>query len=149
MGLFRAPDEVRKRTLADGFAKSDAGAGHRDDYDLDFRPKRSDVLLTLAASDEHQDELAPLEGLGEDEVSAFVPRRSAEAERTDAPTEVRLFVSGRPTGVVGVAPRGLEPALDAAAARLEELGRAPRIPARVVRAKKRGLRVEVLVGSTR
>ena len=149
MGLFKAEDEVRKRTLEAGYPKTDAGIGHRDDYDIDFRPKKSGVVLGLAGSDAYQAELEPLAGLEEGEVTAFVGRRSADDERTDAPTHVRMFANGRPTGVVGIAPRGLEPALEAAVARLEELGRSPRLPARIVRTKKNGLRVEILIGETR
>lgn len=86
--------------------------------------------------------------LGEDEVTAVIPRRTLEEERVDAPMPVRLFAAQRPSGLVGQVPRGLENVVDAALARLSETGRSPRIPARIVTAKGQ-LRVQLLMHETR
>ena len=129
---------------------NDRGSGKLDDYDYDLLPKsrRGDTLLTLADSTPHQDELARVLALGEDEITAVIPRRTLEEERVDAPMPVRLFANHRPSDLVGFVPRGLENVVDAALARLSEAGKQPRVPARIVTVKG-ALRVQLLMHETR
>lgn len=128
----------------------DRGSGRLEDYDYDLLPKsrRGETLLGIADSLPHQEELARVLALGEDEVTAVIPRRTLEEERTDAPMPVRLFANHRPSDLVGYVPRGLENVVDAALARLSEAGKQPRIPARIAKAKG-GLRVQLLMHETR
>ncbi|PPH31796.1 hypothetical protein [Rathayibacter sp. AY1F9] len=135
---------------ANPLPSDDRGSGKLDDYDYELRPKsrRGDTLLRLADSRPHQDEIARVLALGEDEVTAVIPRRTAEEERVDAPMPVRLFAAQRPSGLVGQVPRGLENVVEAALARLSGAGRSPRVPARIVTVRG-GLRVELLMHETR
>ncbi|QHC66284.1 hypothetical protein Q0F99_15555 [Rathayibacter oskolensis] len=129
---------------------NDRGSGKLDDYDYDLLPKsrRGETLLGIADSLPHQDELARILGFGEEEVTAIIPRRSPEEERTDAPMPVRLFANQRPSDLVGYVPRGLENVVDAALSRLSEAGKQPRVPARIVKTKGM-LRVQLLMHETR
>ncbi|MWV49500.1 hypothetical protein GRS96_09460 [Rathayibacter sp. VKM Ac-2803] len=129
---------------------NDRGSGKLDDYDYELLPKsrRGETLLGIADSLPHQEELARILSFGEEEVTAIIPRRSAEEERTDAPMPVRLFANQRPSDLVGYVPRGLENVVDAALARLSEAGKQPRVPARIVKAKG-ALRVQLLMHETR
>jgi hypothetical protein len=52
------------------------------------------------------------------------------------------------SGVVGYVPRGLEPVILETLARLDAAGRSTRVPAEIS-ATKHGLRVTLLMGSTR
>lgn len=130
--------------------KTDRGSGSLDDYDYDLVPKkkRGDTILVVADSTPYQAELERLSGLGVEEASAIVPRRTIEEERTDAPMAVRLFANQRPSDVVGFVPRGLENVVDAALARLQEAGKQPRIPAEIAKTKN-GYRVRLLMHETR
>ncbi|AND16129.1 hypothetical protein [Rathayibacter tritici] len=139
-----------RRGDANPLPADDRGSGKLGDYDYELRPgsRRGDTLLGLADSRPHQDEIARVLALGEDEITAVIPRRTLEEERVDAPMPVRLFAAQRPSGLVGHVPRGLENVVDAALARLAEAGGSPRIPARIVTAKG-GLRVQLLMHETR
>ncbi|NQX15800.1 hypothetical protein [Rathayibacter sp. VKM Ac-2857] len=138
------------RSDSDPLPAGDRGSGKLDDYDYELRPKskRGDTLLGVADSLPHQDELARVHALGEEEITAVIPRRTIEEERTDAPMPVRLFANHRPSDLVGYVPRGLENVVEAALARLTEAGKQPRIPARIVKSKG-GLRVQLLMHETR
>lgn len=140
----------RGEAAASDLPKNDRGTGSLDDYtyDLDPKKKRGNTILGVADSTPHQDELQRVLDLGVDEVSAIIPRRTLEDERTDAPMEVRLFANQRPSGLVGMIPRGLENVVDAALVRLSSAGKQPRIPA-VVKRTKHGIRVELLMHETR
>ena len=129
-------------------AKTDQGTGSFDDYAYDLIPRNKKVTIELADSDAHQDALRTVVGQGITEADAFITRRSAADERTDAPTPVRLFVNQRPTPIVGYVPRGLEAPVEAALGRLADSGRSQRIAA-TVRPTKHGLRVTLLLGQTR
>ena len=124
---------------------SDSGSGKLGDYDFNLAPRNKKISLTLADSDQYQDELAGL--LDEENLKTFIPSRTIEEERTDAPMPVRFFTGRRMSGIVGYVPRGLEPVIAQALTRLE--GRSDdRIPAQIIR--KRGkLRVVLLMGATR
>ena len=126
----------------------DAGTGSLDDYDYNLRPKKSDTTIRLADSEANHGEIARIHEIGADEIWTMISRRSQEDERTDAAMSVRLFVSGRVSGIVGVIPRGLEAPVDDALARLSESGKPPRIPVEIV-STRRGLRVDVRIGATR
>lgn len=128
------------------FARGDRGKGGFSDYAGQLVPRNTRVRIRLAGSDPHQDALAALAGQGELETA--IARRSREAEAADAPIEVRLFADGRVSGPVGWVPRGLESVVDEAFGRLDELGRRPRIPVRIVRSRGRW-RAELLIGQTR
>ncbi|PPI73894.1 hypothetical protein C5E12_03945 [Rathayibacter rathayi] len=138
------------RGNANPFPADDRGSGTLDDDDYELRPtsRRGQTLLGLADSRPHQNEIARVLALGEDEITAVIPRRTLEQERVDAPMPVRLFAAQRPSGLVGQVPRGLENVVDTALARLSEAGRSPRISARIVTAKG-GLRVQLLMHETR
>jgi hypothetical protein len=135
----------RPKTDASPHPKNDAGSGDLKDYKYDFIPNSARVVIQLAESDPHQDLLAQL---GEGEVQVFVGRRTIEEERTDAPIAVRLFVDSRMTGVVGMVPRGLEPAVIEAVNRLESAGKSTRLPGVIV-STRNGLRVTILMGTLR
>lgn len=128
--------------------QDDTGTGSLDDYDYNLRPKKAGTTIRLADSEANHDEIVRIHEIGADEIWTMISRRSQEDERTDAPMPVRLFVSGRVSGIVGVIPRGLEAPVDDALARLSESGKPPRIPVEIVRTK-RGLRVDVHIGATR
>ena len=127
------------------FSKSDAGAGKLGDYRFNLVPKNRRVTLTLAGSDDAQDEIARV--ASNDDLQAFISPRTAEEERTDAPIPVRFFVDQRMTGVVGWVPRGFEAVVIETLSRLSDVGK-NRIPAQVKRTRK-GLRVILRVGETR
>lgn len=128
------------------FAKTDAGKGSFRDYKYDLIPANRRVTMTLAGSDDAQDELERVAGLGDPR--AFVGKRTIEEERTDAPLAVRVFAESRMSGVVGYVPRGLEAVVIEAVARLERAGEDTRLPMRIDRTR-RGLRVVLLMGLTR
>ena len=128
------------------FARGDRGKGSFSDYAGLLVPRNARVSIRLAGSDPFAETIAALADLGELETA--IARRSREAEAKDAPIEVRLFADGRVTGQVGWVPRGLESVVDGAFGRLEDAGRRPRIPAKVVRAG-RNWRVDLLIGQTR
>ncbi|RFA16285.1 hypothetical protein B7R21_02590 [Subtercola boreus] len=130
------------------FGRKDRGSGKLGDYGYDMRPKNARVRLQLAGSDPFQQAIADVLAKGVSELQVFIPRRSAEEERTDAPVAVRFFVDSRMTPVVGFVPRGLEAVALDTLARLEAAGRSPRIPAAIVKSRA-GLRVDLLLGQTR
>jgi hypothetical protein len=129
----------------DGEMASDSGSGKLGDYKYNLVPANKRVSIRLADSDPYQEELAAL--LAEETLQTFINARTIEEERTDAPMPVRFFTGRRMTGVVGYVPRGLEPVVIEALARIE--GRSDnRIPATII--KKSGkLRVLLLMGDTR
>jgi hypothetical protein len=135
-----------RKSDASPYPKNDSGSGQLKDYGFDLIPTNKRVAVQLADSDPHQDELAAL--VGADELQAFVSRRTAEEERTDAPLPVRFFVDSRMTAVVGFVPPGLEPVIFEAMTRLENAGKSTRIPAEVV-STKNGYRVNLKLGLTR
>lgn len=132
--------------------KKDAGSGSFDQYAYDLVPKKSRVTMRLAGSDPCQAELDRVLRLGSpgggDVLQAFLSKRSIEDERLDAPMPARFLADGRMSDVVGVVPRGLEPIVIEALARLEKAGASTRIPARIVKTRN-GLRVDLLLGKTR
>jgi hypothetical protein len=136
----------RKQATSGDFPRSDAGSGSLDDYRYGLEPKNDRVVIRLAGSDAYQAELATL--LEADDLATAGGQRTMEEERTDAPMLVKLFTGTKVTGVVGQVPHGLEAAVSEALSRLETRGMKQRIPARVVRSKS-GLRVELLIGTTR
>jgi len=141
MGLFsRAPHDPE-------LPKGDRGRGSLDDYGYDLRARNRRIVLTLAASDPHQDELERVLAEGGDVETAVSPR-TIEQERVDAPIEVRVFTGRRVSAPVGRVPRGLESIVDETLRRLDDAGKKPRIPARVVR-RRGALRVELLMGELR
>jgi hypothetical protein len=138
----------RNRANEEAFPKNDRGTGSLNDYKFDLIPRSAKLRIQLAGSDPYQDELrAVLEENGT-EVFTAGGQRTIEEERTDAPMELRLFTGRRVSGVVGVVPRGLEPAFAEALVRLERANKPPRIPAEIVKTRH-GLRLEVLIGQTR
>ena len=130
------------------FPAKDRGSGHLDHYDYNLAPRGKKVVIELAGSDPHQDELRRAIEQDGAMLTSFIPRRSYEEERDDAPTLVRLFVAGRPSSVVGQVPRGLEPVIEAALMRLAERGEAVRIPVQIV-SSKAGLRARLLMSATK
>jgi hypothetical protein len=125
--------------------KDDAGSGKLSDYDYNLQPRNARVTIRLAKSAGAQDLLAQAVGSSPE---AFIARQTLEDERVDAPMPVRLFADGRPTGVVGEVPRGLESAVEAALVRWQERENKTRLPAAVVKTKA-GYRVDLLIGETR
>ena len=124
---------------------SDSGSGKLGDYKYNLVPANKRVTIRLADSDPYQEELASLEG--EENLVTFIAARTIEEERTDAPMPVRFFTGRRMSGIVGYVPRGLEPAVIEALARIEDRSN-NRIPATII--KKGGkLRVVLLMGDTR
>jgi hypothetical protein len=123
---------------------SDSGSGKLSDYNYGLAPRNKRVTIILADSDPYQEELAAL--LEEETLQTFINSRTVEEERVDAPMPVRFFTGRKMSGVVGFVPRGLEPVVVEALARLE--GRSDnRIPATIT--KKGGkLRVVLLMGQT-
>ncbi len=124
---------------------ADSGSGKLSQYRYNLVPNNARVSMMLAESDPCQEELAALEH--EETLTSFIAARTIEEERTDAPMPVRFFTGRRMSGVVGFVPRGLEPAVIEAIARLEDKSD-NRIPARIIR-KGGKLRVELLMGATR
>ena len=124
---------------------SDSGTGKLGDYKYNLVPANKRVTIRLADSDPYQEELASL--AGEEGLVTFIAARTIEEERTDAPMPVRFFTGRRMSGIVGYVPRGLEPAVIEALARIEDRSN-NRIPATII---KRGgkLRVVLLMGDTR
>ena len=124
---------------------SDSGSGKLGDYKYNLVPANGRVTIRLADSDPYQEELAEL--IGEESLQTFINSRTIEEERVDAPMPVRFFTGRRMSGVVGFVPRGLEPVVIEALARLE--GRSDnRIPATII--KKGGrFRVVLQMGQTR
>jgi hypothetical protein len=138
-----------RRAPAPGeYPKWDAGSGSLDQYAFDLVPKNDRVKLRLAGSDPCQEELARVRDSGADAFEVFFAGRTIEEERTDAAMPARIFTNSRMSGVVGYVPRGLEPVVLEALARLEAAGRSTRIPAEIL-ATKHGLRVALLMGATR
>jgi len=138
----------KRETDTGGHPKTDAGSGSLDDYKYDLIPKNGHVTMQLAGSDPHQDEIRRVQGLGAEKLEVFIPKRTVEEERTDAPMAVRFFVDKRMSAPVGWIPRGLESVIAQALARLDDSGRSTRIPAEIVKSKH-GLRVKLLMGRTR
>ncbi|MCU1476113.1 MAG: hypothetical protein JWQ64_806 [Subtercola sp.] len=132
------------------FGKKDAGSGKLTDYRFNMVPRNVKVTMQLAGSDPFQDVIRDAQSRAGSSsgIQAFVARRTAEEERTDAPIAVRFFIDSRMTGVVGWVPRGLEAAVIDTLTRLEDAGRSPRIPAAIVKTRH-GLRVDLLLGQTR
>ena len=124
---------------------SDSGSGKLGDYKYNLVPANRRVTIRLADSDPYQEELGSLDG--EENLVTFIAARTIEEERTDAPMPVRFFTGRRMTGIVGLVPRGLEPAVIEALARIEDRSN-NRIPATII--KKGGkLRVVLQMGDTR
>jgi hypothetical protein len=124
---------------------SDSGSGKLGDYKYNLVPANRRVTIRLADSDPYQEELAVL--LDEENLQTFIASRTIEEERTDAPMPVRFFTGRRMSGIVGYVPRGLEPAVIEALARIEDRSE-NRIPATII--KKGGqLRVVLQMGDTR
>jgi hypothetical protein len=129
-----------------GFPKTDAGSGKLTDYRYNLMPNNKRVTLRLAGSDAYQDELIAM--VEEPNIEGFAAPRTIEEERTDAPMPLRFFTGRRMSGIVGWVPRGLEPAVIEAVARLEAAGKSTRLPVEIVKAKGK-LRVDILMGETR
>ncbi len=127
------------------YPKSDSGAGKLADYGYDLLPKNNRVTIELAGSDPVQEELEAL--LDEESLQCFIAPRTAEEERTDAPMPVRFLTGRRMSAIVGYVPRGLEPPVIEALARLANSAD-NRIPASIIRRRGR-LRVVLLMGATR
>jgi hypothetical protein len=124
---------------------SDSGSGKLGDYKYNLVPANRRVTIRLADSDPYQEELAGL--VDEENLQTFIASRTIEEERTDAPMPVRFFTGRRMSGIVGYVPRGLEPAVIEALARIEDRSE-NRIPATII--KKGGqLRVVLQMGDTR
>lgn len=126
MGLF---------SRADGdpdLPKADRGKGSFKDYGYDLIAMNKRVTITLADSDQRQDELRSVLEAGDGPVETAISPRSIEQERVDARIEVRLFTGRRVSGVVGVVPRGLESVIDETLRRLDERGDKVRIPVEIV-----------------
>jgi hypothetical protein len=128
------------------FAKTDAGKGNLRDYKYDLIPSNRRVTMTLAGSDEFQDEIQRVAAFSSP--LAFIAKRTLEEERTDAPLAVRIFAESRMSGVVGYVPRGLEAVALENVSRLESRGENGRIPIKIDRTRQ-GLRVLLLMGLTR
>jgi hypothetical protein len=126
-------------------SRSDSGSGKLSQYRYNLVPNNAKVVLRLADSDPHQEELEAL--LAEETLETFIAPRTIEEERTDAAMPVRFFTGRRMSGVVGYVPRGLEPVVIEAITRLESRTM-NRIPARIVKAGGK-LRVDLLMGQTR
>lgn len=126
MGLF-------SRTAGDpDLPKSDRGKGSLNDYGYDLIATNKRVTITLADSDQRQDELRTVLETGEGPIETAISPRSIEQERVDGRIEVRLFTGRRVSGVVGVVPRGLESVIDETLRRLDGRGDKVRIPVEIV-----------------
>jgi hypothetical protein len=144
MALFK-----RSGSHNEGLPKDDRGSGSFDDYAGVLVPKKKTVVIRLADSARHQDELATLAAEDDENLTTATPARSVDDERVDAPIEVRIFSGRRVSGVVGIVPRGLESIYDEAVRRLDGRGNKPRIPVSVIRTKKHGYRLDLLIGQTK
>ncbi|QEO09839.1 hypothetical protein [Protaetiibacter larvae] len=140
MALFR------RRGVDPTLPRDDRGFGSFDDYVYNLQPRSKRVTMVLANSNPYQDELREIAASGSTELETAMSPRSIEAERVDAPIEVRLFTGRRVSGVVGSIPRGLESVIDEALRRLDDKGVKARIPARVEK-KREGYRVVLLMGA--
>lgn len=129
--------------------KHDRGSGSFDDYVGVLEPKNKKITIRLAGSDAYQEELAALAADDSEALTTATPARSSDDERVDAPISVKVFSGRRVSGVVGTVPRGLESAYDEAVRRLDGRGDKPRIPVAVVRTKKHGYRLDLLIGLTK
>jgi hypothetical protein len=139
----------KSSSVDESLPKHDRGSGSFDDYLGVLEPRTKNITIRLAGSDAYQDELATLSAEPEDSLTTATPARSVDQERVDAPIEVRIFASRRVSGVVGTVPRGLESVYDEAVRRLDGRGDKPRIPVKVVKTKKHGYRVDLLIGLTK
>jgi hypothetical protein len=140
MGLFR------RRGVDPDLPRDDRGFGSFDDYVYNLLPRNKRVTIVLAGSSPHQQELRELAESGSSEFETAISPRSIEAERVDAPIEVRLFTGRRVSGVVGSVPRGLESVIDENLRRLDDKGVKARIPVRIDK-KREGYRVVLLMGA--
>lgn len=138
----------RSSWLDPDLPKTDQGSGSFRHYGYNLAPNRKSVVIELANSDPYQDVLRDVLSLGETEPDAYIPRRTIEEERVDAPTAVRLFVNRRPTGIVGFVPRGLESPVEAALARIADRGQSERI-ATTIKTGRHGIRVILKIGLTK
>jgi hypothetical protein len=128
--------------------RNDLGKGRLGEYRGVLVPVSARVRIRLAGSNPHQRELAGIVSSAAAPLETAISPRSQQQEGADAEIEVRLFTGSRVSGPVGTVPRGLEPAVDQALARLDIQGRKQHIPVEIVR--KGGLyRVELLMGRTR
>ncbi|TXK19807.1 hypothetical protein [Homoserinibacter sp. GY 40078] len=141
MAFFRS-----RRGVDPELPRDDRGFGSFDDYIYDLAPRNKRVTLVLANSNPHQDALREIFESEQEGVETAISPRSLEAERVDAPIEVRLFTGRRVSGVVGSVPRGLESVIDETLRRLDGSGKKARIPARVEK-RREGYRVVLLMGS--
>lgn len=144
MALFRKSGPVDE-----SLPKDDRGSGSFDDYVGVLVPKNKNIIIRLANSTPHQDELAALAAEDPESLTTATPARSMDDERVDAPIEVRIFSGRRVSGVVGTVPRGLESIYDEAVRRLDGRGSKPRIPVAVVQTKRNGYRLDLLIGQTK
>lgn len=144
MALFRKSGPVDE-----SLPKDDRGSGSFDDYVGVLMPKNKNVTIRLANSDPCQDELAALAAEDPETLTTATPARSLDDERVDAPIEVRIFSGRRVSGVVGTVPRGLESIYDETVRRLDGRGAKPRIPVAVVKTKRHGYRLDLLIGQTK
>lgn len=144
MGLF-----TKSRIGDESLPKDDRGSGSFDDYVGVLVPKNKKITIRLANSDPYQDELAALTEEDPQKIATATPARGIDDERVDAPIEVRIFSGRRVSGVVGVVPRGLESIYDEAVRRLDGRGQQPRIPVEIVKTKKHGYRLDLLIGQTK
>lgn len=128
--------------------KTDQGSGSLRQYGYNLTPNRKSVVIELANSGPYQDVLRDVLSLGESEPDAYIPRRTVDEERVDAPTAVRLFVNRRPTGIVGYVPRGLESPVEAALGRIADRGPSDRIATEITQGRH-GIRVTLKIGLTK
>jgi len=140
MGLFR------RRGVDPELPRDDRGFGSFDDYVYNLLPRNKRVTIVLAGSNPHQQELRELAESGSTEFETAISPRTLEAERVDAPIEVRLFTGRRVSGVVGSVPRGLESVVDENLRRLDDKGVKARIPVRIDK-KREGYRVVLVMGA--
>jgi hypothetical protein len=127
-------------------ARGDRGKASFADFRGQLVPRSARVRIRLANSDPWQAELAELAAV--EGLETAIGRRSREAEAADASIEVRVFTGSRVSGPIGTIPRGFESVIDEAFGRLDDLGRRPRIPVRILRSRGRW-RAELLIGQTR
>jgi hypothetical protein len=139
---------MNESTGQDVFDKRDRGSGALKDYAFNLVPRSKKTRIRLAGSDAYQDELRKILENDEGEIETAISHRTLDEERVDAPVEVRLFTGRRVSGVVGIVPRGLEPAIEEALTRLENGGKKTRIPVDII-STRHGLRVDLLMGATR
>ena len=138
----------RSRGVDLSLPKNDRGFGSFNDFRYNLVPANGRVTITLAASDQYQDELRSLVESGEQEFETAISPRSQSDEGVDAKMPVRLFAGRRVSGVVGEIPRGLESAIDENLRRLDGRGDKVRIPVRIDTTRS-GYRVVLLIGKVR